>query len=119
MEGLGFAVRDPQPMDAGFEQTMLDADALSKFLVLAPGCDGRNEGIRVERCAGVLVPDSVRCLPALLLRVVVLWTAVPDRSADGPRSGERERATKRLPKVGSITVIASKTAATARPSSRA
>lgn len=31
-------------MDAGFEQTMLDAGALSKFLVLAPGSDGRPRG---------------------------------------------------------------------------
>jgi len=28
-------------MDAGFEHTMLDAGDLSKFLVLAPGSDGR------------------------------------------------------------------------------
>jgi hypothetical protein len=30
-------------MDAGFEHTMLDAAVPSKFLVLAPGCDGRRQ----------------------------------------------------------------------------
>jgi hypothetical protein len=50
----------------------------------------------------------------------IAGSGTADRRA-GPRrarsrSGRREPATKGLPRAGSITVIASKTAATARPS---
>jgi hypothetical protein len=75
-------VRDPQPMDAGFEQTMLDADALSKFLVLAPGCDGRQRGNSCREVRTRAVPDPVWDVPLLLSRAVVLRTAVQDRCAD-------------------------------------
>lgn len=58
-------VRDPQPMDAGLEHTMLGLGARGKFVVVAARADGRHAASPREMW---VLPGSVRDLPLVLPR---------------------------------------------------
>jgi len=95
-------VRDPQPMDAGFEQTMLDVGVLSKFSSSHQDAMDDSDGIRVERCARVSARSCSGCAaPAIAVSGTADHRARRRRGRS--RSDEREPDTSGPRRVGWIT----------------